>query len=209
MLVAALEVDVGRPAMVLAERQHGFVARPRVEPHVEDVRLALERAAAARRARQPGRDELLERPLVPGVGAVLVEHRGRLFDQRRREHGGAARRAVHRRDRHAPGALARDAPVGPVGDHALDAGPAPAWGSSACRRSPAAPALADPRASMAMNHCGRRQEDHRLVAAPAVRVRCGGSPRGARAVRPRPAPLRPSGWPPTPVSPAKRSTVSL
>ena len=64
-------------------RQHGLVARPGVEPDVEDVALALERRAAARRARQAGGQELLDRPLVPGVGAVLVEHRRRLLDERR------------------------------------------------------------------------------------------------------------------------------
>ena len=43
MLVAALEVQVGRPRQLRPDRQHGLVARARVEPHVEDVRLALER----------------------------------------------------------------------------------------------------------------------------------------------------------------------
>ena len=50
MLVAALEIDVGRPGQLRAERQHRLVARARVEPDVEDVALALELGAAARRA---------------------------------------------------------------------------------------------------------------------------------------------------------------
>ena len=70
MLVAALEVDVGRPGQLRAHRQHRFVARTGVEPDVEDVHLAFEAGAAARAARQPLGDELLRRPLVPRVGAV-------------------------------------------------------------------------------------------------------------------------------------------
>ena len=125
MLVAAFEVDVGRPRQLGPDRQHRFVARSGIEPDVEDVHLALEGGAAARRARQPGGDEVFRRPLVPGVGAVLLEHRRRLLDERRRHDRLAARRAVDRRNRHAPGALARDAPVGAVRDHVVDAVVAP------------------------------------------------------------------------------------
>ena len=42
VLVAAFEIDVRRPRQLRPERQHRLVARSRVEPHVEDVRLALE-----------------------------------------------------------------------------------------------------------------------------------------------------------------------
>ena len=78
VLVVALEVEVGRPAQFRVDGQHGLVARARVEPDVEDVLLALERRPAARRAREPGRQEVLDRALVPGLGAVLLEQRGRL-----------------------------------------------------------------------------------------------------------------------------------
>ena len=67
-------MSAGQVEAVVA-RQHRLVARSRVEPHVEDVLLALERGAAARRARQAVGQELLDRPLVPGVGAVHVEER--------------------------------------------------------------------------------------------------------------------------------------
>ena len=117
MLVAALEIDVGRPGQLGPEGQHRLVARPGVEPDVEDVALAFERGAAARRAGHALGDELLDRPLVPRVGAVHVEDAGGALDERRRQQRFAALDAVDRRDRHAPGALARDAPVGPVGDH--------------------------------------------------------------------------------------------
>ena len=81
VLVAALEVEVGGPRQFLAERQHGLVARAGVEPDIEDVALALELGAAAGGAREPLRDELLDRPLVPGVGAVGVEDRRRLLHE--------------------------------------------------------------------------------------------------------------------------------
>ena len=148
------------------------------------------RRAAALRARQPGGDELLGRPLVPRIGAVVVEHRRGLLDQRRRGDRLAALRAVDRRNRHAPGALARDAPVGPVRDHVVHAVVAP-------RRDPAhlvvdrvdrrfAQRLASRRQSLEPSARGpsdfsrfavqrdeplrRGQKDHRVVAAPAVRV---------------------------------------
>ena len=74
---------------------------------------------------QPGGHELVDRPLVPRVGAVLSNTVAALLDERRREDRFAAPRAVERRDRHAPRALARDAPVGAVRDHVVDAVVAP------------------------------------------------------------------------------------
>src|SRR5215203_1709512 len=101
------------------------MARPRIEPHVQDVALANERSPMAGRTGQAFRYELLDRALVPGVGAVLLEDGGRTFYQRGRQHRLAARGTVHCRDRDAPGALARDAPVRPVADHVEDSIPAP------------------------------------------------------------------------------------
>ena len=90
----------------------------------------------------------------------------------------AARRAVDRRNRHAPHALARDAPVGPVRDHVVHAVVAP-------RGNPlhvVVDGLAAPRSRSVRSLSGsfdaverdeplrRREEDHRVVAAPAVRV---------------------------------------
>ena len=61
MLVAAFEIDVGRPRQLVTERQHRLMARAGVEPHVEDVPFAFERRAAARRAGEPLGNELLGR----------------------------------------------------------------------------------------------------------------------------------------------------
>ena len=93
-------------------RQHALVADPEsnhtsrmfcsrskpVPPHVGHAK--------------PGGQEFLDRALVPGVGAVLLEHVRRAFaTSSARQDGLAARRAVHGGNRHAPRALARDAPV--------------------------------------------------------------------------------------------------
>ena len=121
VLVAALEVEVGGPAQVRARLEHGRVADAGLEPHVEDVGLldaAVVPAAAGQR--RAGRQELLGRALEPGVGALgrrtarSTRSNDRVVEQQRL----AALLAVEDRDRHAPGALARDAPVGPVRDHA-------------------------------------------------------------------------------------------
>ena len=121
VLIAAFEVDVSRPRQFRAHRQHRLVARSGVEPDIEDVHLALERAMTAFRAGQARRHEFLDRTLVPGVRAVLFEDRGRAFDDLGTRYRLAAGRAVERRNRHSPRALARDAPVRPVDEHVVDA----------------------------------------------------------------------------------------
>ena len=58
----------------------------------------------------------------PGLDAALGDQVSDLFEQLRRLRVRVARLLVHEhRQRHAPGALARDAPVGAGGDHGRDA----------------------------------------------------------------------------------------
>src|SRR5678815_3696828 len=106
--------------------EHGLVTRPGVEPDIKDVALALKRGSATRWTFEPRREKFFDRPLVPGVGAVFLEDSCSLVDQWTGEDCLAARRAVNGRDRHTPGALSRDAPVRPVGDHIENAIPSPA-----------------------------------------------------------------------------------
>ncbi len=98
VLIAAFEIHVGRPRRGRSPaRQHGLVARPRVEPHVENVPLALERRAAARRARQARRAGTprsaartrRRRRAVSNTAAALLDDAAGVED------GFAARRAVH------------------------------------------------------------------------------------------------------------------
>ena len=106
---------------------------------------------------------------------------GRLVDDRRRQDRLAARRAVDRRNRHAPRALARDAPVGPVRHHVEDAVAAPGGNPlhlvvdrvlrGVAQRPRLAVLAGDHRLAVHAHEPLRRgEEDHRVVAAPAVRV---------------------------------------
>jgi hypothetical protein len=125
----------------------------------------------ARRAGRPGRHELLCRAGKPDVGPVPI-HEGRhvlhepLLGQKR-----AALGAVQDRDGNTPGALARDAPVGPVGDHAVDPLLAPGGNPLHLLADRGERALPQP----ALLHrdeplVGGAEED-RVLAAPAVRIR--------------------------------------
>ena len=146
--------------------QHEGVRRARVEPDVADVVDLLPGLVG-----ELAEEALARAGLVPGVGALGLEglddaqlDLGVLEDFDRAvgvlldEHG----------DRHAPGALARDHPVGPALDHAGDAvlarGRHPAGDRMASERAlaqrvgrvVAAGLLGRPPIglSMAMNHCG-------------------------------------------------------
>ena len=109
-----------------------------------------------KRSRAPG--------CVPGVGALLLEglddadiDLGIVEDVDR-----AVRLLLdEHRDRHAPGALARDHPVGPALDHAVDAvlalPPAPSASprsQSSARWRSVSPMRLSMSLSIAMNHCG-------------------------------------------------------
>ena len=101
---------------------------------------------------------------------MLLEHRGRLPDERRRQRCPVARRAVERRDRHAPRPLARDAPVGAIRHHVADPLLAPRGkpldaGDGVERPLPQLTAVEGDEPLRG------GEEDDRIVAAPAVRVR--------------------------------------
>ncbi len=135
---------------------------------------------------EPFGQELFDRTLVPCVGAVGVEDGGCPVHELRREVGLAARGTVDRRNRDTPGALPRDAPVRAVGHHAVDA-------VAAGRRHPAhlrvdgIDSRLPQRRQVRPRRSGRvqapqrlvhrdeplcgRQEDDRVVAAPAMRIR--------------------------------------
>ena len=114
-----LALDAGEAREMLRVLQHEGVRRAGVEPDVADVVDLLPVLVGAR-----AEEALARAGLVPGVGALLLEGVGDalvdrvvLQDLRR----AVALLAHEHRDRHAPGALARDHPVGPALDHAGDA----------------------------------------------------------------------------------------
>ena len=125
--------------------------------------------AAALRAGRAGREQLLDRPGEPGVGALGAEQVAEMADRLGRQELGAAGRAAEGRDRHAPGPLPADAPVGAERDHRLDPRLAPAG-----QPADLVDRLEGPAAQVVVVHADEpllgRPEDHRLLASPAVRV---------------------------------------
>ena len=172
VLVRAFQVQVGRETGLLALLDDRGIAGAGVEPDVQDVGLALPVAAAAFGAGQAGGHDLLHGRLEPVVaaGLVLGVLVADVIDPLGVEPGLVAVLADQRGDGHAPVALARDAPVGPVLDHGVDALLAPG-------RDPidvVADRLEGALAQIVLVHAdeplGGGAEDDRLLAAPAVRV---------------------------------------
>src|SRR6266567_1657955 len=118
VLVAPLQVHVGRGAKVGAALQHGGMGDAGVEPDVEDVHLLVEVALAARGADRLLGEETRRFPVVPDIGAVLLEELRHVEHHRGLRQDLAAALAIEGGNRHTPAALAGDAPVGAVLDHA-------------------------------------------------------------------------------------------
>ena len=125
MLIGPLEVQVDRHAHVRPLLAHRGEGARRVEPHVEDVGLLAQRGLRRTRALQALRSEALQgrryqtpAPSFSTASATLSISSG--LDDRL-----AAVLAERDRDGHAPRALAADAPVRPVLQHAADALAAP------------------------------------------------------------------------------------
>ena len=126
VLVETLEVHCGRPeALILL---HGSIVRGAgVEPAVERILLLGEACVlAAVRAGEALGQDLLGLHIEPCVGALFTEEVGNGLDGLVGADGLAAVLAVEYGDGQTPAALAGDAPVGALADHALHALNAPA-----------------------------------------------------------------------------------
>ena len=192
MLIAAFEIDVGRPVMILAERQHRLVARSGIEPHVEDVAFALEFGAAARRrtscrpartlrraARTTRRRRRRRTPTPPCRRAPWSAPACRTSCS---PSPGSARPTTRWREMHQSGRLAIMPSMR-------------AWphdGIQRVSRDRLERALAQVLRVHRDEPLRGREEDHRVVAAPAVRVLSARSLRDARGGRAPSAPLRSS-----------------
>ncbi len=115
VLVRALEVEVRRPGQATVTQREG-VGRAALEPHVDDVHhlLVVRRVPA-------GAEEAGGRRREPRVRAIRREPCHDAGDDRRVTQRLAGGAVDEDRDRHSPGALAADAPVGAAGDHGADA----------------------------------------------------------------------------------------
>ena len=142
---------------------HGEMGDPGIEPdieHVGDLLVAIGLVA----------EQLARIEAVPGVDAVLLDMPGDLLEQFSaawvRQLGSLV---DEQGDRHAPGALARDAPVGTSGDHAGDAllapGRNPAYFLDRLQRGRPQPFLFH-----ADEPLRRGPERHRRLVPPAMRI---------------------------------------
>src|SRR5579862_4265407 len=169
MLVAALAIEVGPPAELRPALDHRLPADARVEPDVEDVGLEAKARRLAARTREPRRHELRRRTGEPGVRALALEDVGDVVTECLARDRLAALFTVDGDHRHAPVALARDAPVGPGRDHVADPLPSPG-GDPAHALDLGERALAEVAALHADEPLLGRAEDDRVLAPPAVRV---------------------------------------
>src|SRR6266571_3620439 len=97
--------------------EHGGVAGAGLKPYVDDVHLFAELCFAAAGASRPRRKDCSSFKLVPSIRAFAgeqVDHGAVRFFRFQKL---AAVCAEKDGDGYAPNALARDAPVGPCGDH--------------------------------------------------------------------------------------------
>ena len=126
MLVRAFQVQVGRElqlrrvrAMALRAAQYRLVRGAGIEPYVQCVLvLGVDGRFVA--------DQVFQVQRLPCLDAVFFDQLGHLLQQFRRARMQVARFLVHDEGhRHAPLALARQGPVGTVGDHAVQARLAP------------------------------------------------------------------------------------
>ena len=139
-------------------------------PHVQDVLFGDELGAPAHLALGAAGQILARSLSEPGIGALGVEQLDDRIEGFGRGHGVAALGALEHGNRHAPAALARDAPVGTVGHHGTDAVLGPSGNPLHFRVDGAQGVLAQGVLVHGDEPLVRGAEDDRLVAAPAVRV---------------------------------------
>ena len=168
MLVGAFEVEVGRPVQVLVLGAHGEMARTGVDPDVERVGALAHVLGPGGRDGRAGEDFLDgggPPPIAPARGDLL----GDVADDAGVEVRFAGGRGIERRNRHAPGALTRDAPIRTAFEGGADAvlagGGDPLHVADGGERL-----LAEVAAVEADEPLVERAEDDRGLGAPAVRI---------------------------------------
>ena len=119
MLVRPLQIQIRRPVEPLSLVQHTFVGHPRIEP---DIKRIGDLFVVLRVITQ----QLTGIEVKPGIDAVALHPHRDLLHQPLSIWVQITRHFVHKqRNRHAPGTLAGDTPVGPVSQHAVDPRAAP------------------------------------------------------------------------------------
>ncbi|MFM2383355.1 MAG: hypothetical protein RL515_1342, partial [Verrucomicrobiota bacterium] len=168
MLVGAFEIEVGGPVQVLVLGAHGEVARTGVDPHVEGVGALAQVLGPGGRDRRAGED-FLDGGGPPPVTAARGDLLGDVTDDAGVEVRFAGGRRVERRNRHAPGALTRDAPIRTAFEGGADAVLAGS-GDPLHVADGGERLLAEVAAVEADEPLVERAEDHGGLGAPAVRI---------------------------------------
>ena len=164
VLVAAFEVEVGGVADVVALAQDGVVGGAGVEPDVEYVVEFFVVGEVG------GRDELFQRQGEPCFDAVFFDDGGGFvhdIEDVRVQFAGVF--VLDEAERHAPVALAGDAPVGAVSNHVGEAAASP-FGGEADVLQAVERGLAQSGLIHADEPLRGGAVDGRAVVAPAVRV---------------------------------------
>lgn len=169
MLVRAFQIEIRRPLGIGPALQGEGVGGAGIEPHIEDVLdLFIGRRIMV------GAEKIRRRTGEPGVGAGLFHGRHDASVHRGVAQGDAGRLVHEHSDGRAPGALARDQPVGAVLHHAADAVAAglgiEAGGVDGFQRPFAQGGPVAERLVHADEPLRSIPEDHRGLGAPGVRV---------------------------------------
>ena len=125
MLVAAFKVHINRPCQFRAYFGNSCMRRTAVKPNVHNVAFFGKVFAAAVRAGGAFRQNFFCFVFPPCVGTFFLEQIGNGVNGFVGNHRFAAFFAVERRNRNAPYALTRNAPVVAVGNHVMDTAFAP------------------------------------------------------------------------------------
>ena len=110
MLVGAFKVEVSRPVQVLMLGADGEVTGAGIDPHVERVGALAEILGPGGGNGGAGED-FLDGGGPPPIATTRGDLLGDVTDDGAVEIGFALGRRIESRDRHAPGALTRDAPI--------------------------------------------------------------------------------------------------
>ena len=150
--------------------QHAHMRHARFPPYVENIFLGHDIGATALRAARALGQVFLRLLREPCIGAFGVEQVDDRVEGLFGGNGLAAARALEHGNRHAPAALARNAPVGTIGDHGANAVHAPLGNELNVVVNLVERSLAQARVVHGNEPLVGRAEDDRLMAAPAMRV---------------------------------------
>src|SRR5579883_1666338 len=113
VLISAFQIHIRRPGQLVLRIENRQMARARIEPDVQDVGFLAETSCAAFCALMAGTDQLGCRFCVPDIGRGKTKLADDALEHTLFREWLSAIFAIEDDDRHAPDALARNAPVRP------------------------------------------------------------------------------------------------